>query len=431
MADSRLLCGEFDTVHEYHHMSTLEIPFGAWYGDAPLGLQFPNHWHVQAAPMNDAPPVEDGAIRRAFERPIATPTIAAMAKGKRRVVIAVDDLTRPTEAARFIPYILEQLHAAGVARDAVSFLMAVGSHRALTRQDMIKKLGRAVVEQYRVYNHSPFDDLIAKGTSKRGFPVFLNRRFMEADLRIGVGLICPHPMVGWGGGGKIVMPGVCGIETLAAVHGSGVNRGLRRVVAVRETPLREEIDDIAARSGLDVIVNAVSTSNGKTAGLFVGDFVKAHEAGVRFGLDVYGTTVPAEIDVGIFNAYPEDTEFLQCGKALNVWSDPDTDLVRKGGTIVIATAASEGRGVHYLFDEGMRLYVPPSARPAWLKKTAGRDVIFFSPNVPPAEVESTHGSAARLCNSWDAVIEQLAAKHGRSTRAVVFPCCALQYLRTV
>ncbi len=411
-------------------MQRIDIPWGVWYNDNPFSLQLPDNWNVETATMADAPEITDDEIQKAFAHPIGSPRIAEMAKGKKTVAIAVDDLTRPTQAYRFIPHIIEELHEAGIRVDDITFIIALGSYRPLMRQDLIKKLGEKIVDGYKVYNHCPFDDLLPVGESKDGSPILVNRIFMEADFTVAVGAIVPHPAAGWGGGGKIIMPGVCSIETLAAVHGADQARGGGQVAVMKSNKLREEIDDIALKAGLNVIVNAVCTSRGGTAGLFVGDYIEAHRAGIEMAKRVYATEVPSDIDVGIFNAYPEDTEFLQCVKALNVWIDPDHDLVRKGGSIVITTAASEGRGTHYLGDIGMRLFQKADKRPSVAKKMAGRQLVFFSPTVTSAEVTARYTNGAAFFGKWEPLVQDLSTRHGSDTHAVVFPYCSLQYLKS-
>lgn len=411
-------------------MQRVNIPWGAWYNNDLFSLQFPDNWKVETATMADAPEISEDEVQKAFAHPIGSPRIAEMAKGKKTVTIAVDDLTRPTEAYRFLPYIIRELHEAGIRDDDITFIIALGSHRPLMRQDLIKKLGQKIVDSYRVYNHCPFDDLLPVGDSKDGSPILINRIFMEADFTIAVGCIVPHPAAGWGGGGKIIMPGVCSIETLAAVHGADQARGGGRVANIKGNKLREEIDNIASKAGLNLIVNAVCTSRGGTAGLFVGNYIEAHRAGIEMAKRVYATEVPSDIDVGIFNSYPEDTEFLQCAKALNVWIDPDHDLINKGGDIVVTTAASEGRGTHYLGDVGMRLFQKADKRPAVAKKMAGRQLIFFSPTVTSAEVTDRYTSGASFFSEWQPLVQELSTRHGAGTRVVVFPYCSLQYFKS-
>jgi len=410
-------------------MQRVSIPWAAWYENSTLEIAFPDDWNVEKAEMGDAPEATDDELRKAFAHPIDSPTIAELARGKKTVAIAVDDMTRPTEGYRLMPFVLEELEQAGIERENIVVIMALGSHRALTRQDLVKKFGEQIVRNYRIHNHCPFDNLVDVGNSKYGTPIRVNRFFMEADLKIAVGFIVPHPQAGWGGGGKIIIPGVCAIETLASFHGPRFKNPACRATVIEGNELREDIDDVAQHVGLDIIVNAVGNSKAKTSKLFVGDILKAHRAGVRQAQEVYVTPVPKDIDVAVFNAYPEDQEFLQCIKALNIWSDPDREVVKKGGTIVVTTAASEGNGCHYLGDFGMTLFRKAEERPNVAKIMAGRNLVFFSPNCQGFEVRGRFPEGTELYTDWNELIENVAKRHGKGTHAVVFPTGSLQFAK--
>jgi nickel-dependent lactate racemase len=407
-------------------MTTVAVPWGAWYANTELELDFPGDWTVRVAAMKDAPDVDDGAIRRAFEAPIGTPPIRELARGKRRVVITADDLTRPTQAHRFIPVIIRELEAAGVRRDDVTFVMSFGAHRPMTRDDLIKKLGAWVVDGFRVYNHHPYENLVSLGKTSRGTPLFVNRTYHEADLKICNSFITPHPIAGFGGGAKAVLPGVSGIETLQANHTPAMIGKIGGIGFIEGNEHRADLEEAARMAGLDVSVNAVGTSRGATAGVFVGDFIEAHRAAVALARQVYATRIPeGPIDVGIFNAFPKDNEFIQASNAFNVWSDRTEPLVRPGGTLVLMTAGSEGRGFHSLADTGMRLAVRPDHRPAG-RIFEGRQLIVFCPNVSPADVSDLHPPGTVFCKKWQEVIDVLGTTHGAGTHAVVFPCGTLQ-----
>ena len=122
--------------------------------------------------------------------------------------IAVDDLTRPTQAYRFLPFILEELHQGGIRDENIKIIMAIGCHRPLMKADQEKKLGKKTANRFPVYNHHPYENLVNVGTTSRGTPVIINRYFVESDVKIGVGFITPHPTAAFGGGGKIVIPGL-------------------------------------------------------------------------------------------------------------------------------------------------------------------------------------------------------------------------------
>jgi nickel-dependent lactate racemase len=414
-------------------MKKATIPWGCWRGSKSLPLTFPNNWKIAMASMGDAPDVSQEDIRRAFQNPIGQEPIRKLAEGKKTAVIAVDDLTRPTQAHRFLPFIVEELNQAGIQDENIKIVMAIGCHRPLMKADQEKKLGKKMANRFPVYNHHPFENVVNVGTTKRGTPVIINRHFVEADVKVGVGFITPHPIAAFGGGGKIVIPGMGSIETIHKNHtpahqGKIGNTGFSKGYDINSNELRADIEEGARMAGLNAIVNSVGTTEGKTAGVFVGDLVQAHRAAVDCARTVYRTEAPCDVDIGIFNAFPEDTELVQAQKAMNVWTGNETcRLVREGGKVVIATASSDGLGFHSLGDRGMRLYGPVTRRKAVTGIFDGRKVIVFSPNCSRSDLLERYPEEVIIRNTWKDVLEEL--KNGSSGQSVsIFPNGSLQYI---
>ncbi len=413
-------------------MKKVEIPWGCWRGSRNLPLTFPNNWKIAVASMAGGRDLTQAEIRQAFQNPIGQEPIVRLAEGKKTAVIAVDDLTRPTQAFRFLPFIVEELNRGGIKDGGIKIVMAVGCHRPLMKPDQERKLGKKMANRFPVFNHHPFENVQEVGTTSRGTPVKINRIFMEADLKIGVGFITPHPTAAFGGGGKIVIPGLGSIDTIEKNHtpafaGKIGNTGFSKGYDINTNELRLDIEEGARMAGLNIIVNSVGTSEGKTAGVFVGDLVQAHRAAVNLARKVYLTEAPCDADVGIFNAFPEDTELVQAQKALNVWTGNEACRpVREGGKVVVASATSDGLGFHSLADRGMRLYAPVSRRKALNNIFGGRKVILFSPNCSRSDLLERYPEEVILRNTWKDVLEEL--KEGSSgQRVAIFPNGSLQY----
>jgi nickel-dependent lactate racemase len=413
-------------------MKSVAIPWGCWRGNKALPLTFPKNWKIRMVSMADGPDVGQADIRKAFANPIGQESIRKLAEGKKTAAIAVDDLTRPTQAYRFLPFILDELQRGGIRDENIKIIMAIGCHRPMMKLDQEKKLGKQMANRYPVYNHHPYENFVDLGSTSRKTPVQINRFFMEADVKIGVGFITPHPTAGFGGGGKIVIPGLGSMETIEKNHtpaflgnvgGTGFAGG-----ALDRNELRLDMEEGARMAGLNIIVNSVGTSAGKTAGVFIGDLVKAHRAAVDLARKVYLTEAPLEADIGIFNAFPEDTELVQALKALNVWTgNINLRLVRKGGTVVVATASSEGPGFHSLADRGMRLYRKVDHRAEVKEIFQGRKVIVFSPTCSRSDLLEKYDESAVLCHTWAEVLEQL--RDGSGSRTVsIFPNGSLQHI---
>jgi nickel-dependent lactate racemase len=375
---------------------------------------------VTVYPPRDAPDIGAEGIRRTFAAPIGTARIAELARGKRRAVIVVDDIARPTPASRVVPAILEELGEAGVPCRGITFLLALGCHRAMTRAEMVRKLGEEAVRAYRVLNHYAYENLVHVGTTSRGTPVALNRHYVEAEVRIGVGQISPHGGPGWSGGAKIVLPGVAGVETIVANHKPGRLRlGLARIEG---NEWRADMEEAVRLAGIDAIVNVVVNSSRGIAGLFVGDLVAAHRAGVARAWEVMSTPLPPEpADIGVFNQYPKDTEFMHLTHALHVVSSAPRPLVRPGGTMVILSASSDGFGYHTLESPGMR-----HASAGVLPVFEGHRPVVMCPTINASELPPSLPPTTRLVPDWKGVLGALAEDHPQGGSVAVFPCGAIQ-----
>jgi len=414
-------------------MQTVTIPWGCWRGNKKLPLTFPKNWKITMASMADGPDVSQAEICRAFSNPIGQESIRKLAEGRKTAAIAVDDLTRPTQAYRFLPFVVEELNQAGIKDENIKIILAIGCHRPLMKVDQEKKLGKKMANRFPVYNHHPYENLVNLGSTSRGTPIQINRYFVESDIKIGIGFITPHPTAAFGGGGKIVIPGLGSMDTIEKNHtpafmGKIGSTGFSKGYDINSNELRQDMEEGARTAGLNVIVNSVGTSDGKTAGVFVGDLVQAHRSAVELARSVYRTEAARDVDIGIFNAFPEDTELVQAQKALNVWTGNETcRVVREGGKVVIATASSDGLGFHSLADRGMRLYRMVDRRKAVADILRGRKVIVFSPNCSRADLLERYPDQVIIRNTWKDVLEEL--KDGSAAQSVtIFPNGSLQYI---
>ena len=398
----------------------IQLRWRSWHGDEPLSLEFSRQCEVAVYPPRDGPDIGEDGIRRAFAAPIGGPRIAEIARGKRSAIIVVDDIARPTPAARLVPSILAELGEGGIPDSKIKFLMALGCHRAMTRSEMVRKLGEDVVRTYRVLNHTPYENLVRLGETSRGTPVDVNGHYAEAEVRIGIGQISPHSGPGWSGGAKVVMPGVAGIETIITNHKPGRLKG--GLVAIDGNERRADIEEVARLAGLDAIVNVVVNSRRGIAGLFIGDVVAAHREGVRRAWEVMSTPLPSEpVDIGVFNQYPKDTEFMHLGHALHVVNSAPRPIVKRGGTMVILSASSDGFGFHSLEAPGM-CHGPTGPHPMFEPYR----VVVMCPNINRAQLPPSLPETTRLVPDWESVVATLNEYHPRGGTVAVFPCGAIQ-----
>jgi nickel-dependent lactate racemase len=400
-----------------------KIPWKAWYGDEEFSLSFPSTWKVRTCTMDDAPEMSGEMLAEAFERPIGTPKLRDLARGKKNAAIVMDDITRPTKGAPILKKILEELDIGGIPRAKVKIIFALGAHRPMMRDDMIKKVGKEIYDSVDVMNHYAYENLVDCGKSRIGTPIKINRDFMESELKLSVSCVEPHEWAGFGGGAKNILPGVSGIETLEANHRLMAGKYQEMTGVIEGNKLRADIEDIARSIGLDATVNVVTTASRGIAGVFVGDMIQAHRAGINCARNVFATEMIFDQDIVILNAYPKDTEITQITNAFNILFLSKKDVVKKGGTIVITSACPEGRGYHSLCGHGTRLAPRPENLGALFK---GRHAIIFSPNLSRYDVYTYFPQNVLLFNRWEDVLQFIMGREKNPQTVAIFPTTPLQ-----
>ena len=399
-------------------MSTLRLPWAAWYGDGELALAVPDTWRVIIARPRDAAGLAPAELKARLRQPIATLPLRTLASGKKRVVLVIDDLSRPTPTAQLLPLVLEELRAGGVGPDAVHILLGQATHRPLGRPDFLKKLG-PLADDLRVTCHNPYENLVFVGTTAAGTPVWISRWYTEADLRVTIGCVEPHPAYGFSGGAKLVFPGLAGMDSIYANHRPGHLPG--GILHPETNAKRLDAEEAVRMAGLDLVINAVINTRREVAGLFAGDFVAAHRTAAAFADQVYATPVPAPADVLVLNAYPKDTELIQVNNAANALGAAKVPVMHDRTVVVITTAASEGAGWHALANPGGRMYERPS-----LHTLQGRPVIVFCPHGRAGDLPPSLPKDAQFCRTWEATVQAVARLTISQPNVLVFPEGPLQ-----
>jgi len=282
---------------------------------------------------------EENIVRKAVQNPIGNQKIECLVGPGEKACLLVDDWTRPTPAYKIAPIVVEALIKSGVKVEDIRIIFACGTHPQLSRTQMEKKLGENMVRRFHVQNHDPKRDLSFLGESEKGTPVYVNRFFVDADLRIAIGGICAHPVAGYGGGAKIIVPGIAGEQTINHNHSMADSPNVA-VGKVEENPVREDMEDIARMAGLDFIVNVVLNPRKEIIDAVAGDFVKAHRAGVARYDEIYGITIGEEADIVVLGANPRDATIYHGTFALPC----AVPLIKHGRTIIWIAPCLSGPG---------------------------------------------------------------------------------------
>ena len=406
------------------------VPILAWYGDTELELDFPKSWDVTLCSMrgHDAPSLSDSEIRKAFANPIGTKTIKELAKGKREVAILFDDLTRATPTAVLIPYVLEELAAADIPDDNIRFIAAIGAHGSMNGIDFRKKLGDEVMGRFLVYNHNPYENCTPLGISSQGTPISINSEFMSCDLKIGIGSIVPHPF-GFGGGSKIILPGIAHMDTIDANH---TRLGLSPTVGMAKYEgniMKQDMEEAARMAGLDVKVDGILNLKRELTALFVGDPVEEHVAGVKLARKHYATAMVNDADIVVANCYSKANEMCLAPAVVSPL------LSKRGGDMVLIAVTPEGQINHY-FDRSFGKNFGGRGWHATLP--GGRSRTNLPPNTKRLTImapysDKTGGDWVAVYNSinwartWTEVIQELKSRYGAKARIAIIPDATIQY----
>lgn len=329
----------------------IRLPQLAWYDTKEVEFPLPDSWQVEVCNMAgyNRPAMNRDQIRDCVTNLIGSLPLKELARGKSEVVIIFDDMTRVTRAADVVPFLVEELTAAGIPDNKIRFISALGSHGAMDRLDFIKKLGEETLARFAVYNHSPFGNCTYVGTTSRGTRVFINAEIVKCDLKIAIGSITPHVVTGFGGGGKIILPGVSSLESIEAVHRLGIKAGREHpdkpVVGMGifdDNPMRLDIEEAATLAGLDVKIDCIVNTWGETAAIFAGALIPAYAAAVQEAKAHYLTPRAEDKDIVIANT------FAKANEAATGLMTAFPAVSSRGGDVVLICNAPEGQVTHYL-----------------------------------------------------------------------------------
>jgi nickel-dependent lactate racemase len=283
---------------------------------------------------------EKEIVEKAFSQPIGSEPLSQILKGRKNVLIIVDDYTRTTPMRMILPRLFKEMERGGVKSDGIKILIGLGTHRSMTEDEITRKFGKDIPRRYPIFNHSWWDQsqLINLGETEKGTPIFVNRMVQQADFILGIGQIVPHRISGFSGGGNIIQPGICGEETTGKTHWLAAQFSGREILGRVENPVKEEIEKVAQKVGLSWIVNTIQDGSGRLVGVVAGDPLKAYREGARKSFKIYKSILPQEADIVLTDSHPYDSELWLAAKGIYA-----AELgVRQGGVTILVTLCTEG-----------------------------------------------------------------------------------------
>ncbi len=291
-------------------------------------------------------------IREALEHPIGSPKLSEIVSAEDRVCIVISDITRYYHRMDlFLPYLIDELTAAGVKDDQIVILSATGAHEAQSEEEKALLLGEKLAGRFTVIDHDCHDmkNMVDLGKSRNGTPLLINRLAVECDKLILTGAITEHDMAGYGGGRKSVLPGIAGYESVAANHmqvfSPEIGGGLRpdcRIRKLEGNPMHEDMCDACERCKPDFLFNVILDSHGDYYKAVAGDWREAFEQGTKYFDEACAIPIRERADVVIAGCggYPKDSNLYQASKGIAV----GIEAVKPGGTIIFAAKCEDGMG---------------------------------------------------------------------------------------
>lgn len=281
-------------------------------------------------------------ISQALQHPLGNFTFDEFQKAK-QIVIAINDKTRPIPYKKILPPLLDKLKSIGIPNEAITFLIASGTHTPMPVQEFPRIVSEEIIKNFPIVAHNAdaADDMVDLGKTSRGTYVEINRIFMESDFRIVTGNIEPHHFAGYSGGAKTAAIGLAGRSTITQNHTLLLNPE-STIGAYDTNPLRQDIEEIGSMIGIHLALNVILNENKQVLNAFCGTPKAVIQSGILVARDICQTPVKQKYDLVFASAggSPKDINFYQAQKALT-----HASLIAKdGGVIVLVAACPEGVG---------------------------------------------------------------------------------------
>ncbi|EGO6517289.1 nickel-dependent lactate racemase [Enterococcus faecalis] len=379
------------------------------------------------------PYTEKETVEKSLDNPIGSLPLEELAKGKKDIVLISSDHTRPVPSHIITPIILRRIRSVNkTAR--IRILVATGFHRPSTREELISKYGKEIVENEEIVMHISTDDssMVKIGQLPSGGDCIINRIAAEADLLLAEGFIESHFFAGFSGGRKSVLPGIASYKTIMANHsGEFIDSSNSRTGNLTDNPIHNDMVYAAAKANLAFIVNVVLDGDKKIIGSFTGDMVEAHKVGCNFVKEIARVKkIPCDIAVSTNGGFPLDQNIYQAVKGMTAAEATNKD----GGVIIMVAGCRDGHGGEGFYENIANVKNPNEFLKAaihtprletvpdqWTSQILARilvhhHIIFVSDLVDPELITSMHMEIAK---TFDEALERAFEREGLNAKVTV------------
>ena len=286
----------------------------------------------------------ENRLKELLKNPINSPSLRELIFQKKasKILIIVNDITRPTPYEIILPPLLNELQQTGIKKENIIFMVATGIHRSNSQEEIKEMFGENIFSAYKFINHDCDDPHLKNlGKLKSGNKLWVDPIISDADFIITTGVIVPHYFAGFSGGRKSILPGICGRRTIEANHAQMVHHDAR-AGNLKGNPVHQEMQEAAEKVGVDFNINVVTDENHKIVEIVAGELLTSWQQGVEICKQIYICPIKkkAEVVIASPGGYPKDINVYQAQKAL----ENAYQAVKPGGTIVLLAECSEGYG---------------------------------------------------------------------------------------
>ena len=393
------------------------LPANNMYGDKPISIDFPENWEVHISEFAGyrTPKLSEEEIADKIHASIGTVPICEGAKGKKSAVIIIDDITRPTPCEAPAKAVIRELLQAGVPKENIWFVAALGTHGVMYREHFVKKLGEELVSDFEIYNHNVFFNHIFIGNTSNNVPVEINADVMAAEYKVAIGTTMAHSFFGFSGGAKCILPGVASMRTIMANHSFTTLNEFN--MGNPKTKMRSDAEEAARMMGLDFKIDVVLNGKAEICELFAGDFEEEFKEANVYAAKHYRAAFVPDCDVVIANNHFKPAE-------ANCAYTPETKAsLKDGGTYILAANTPFGQCVHFLYDSWG--HSEPGGM-MWSgcypkEKNMEQAIVFASHTIKGARDAwyIDERSGAVYVKTWDEILSRI--DDGAPKKVVVYP----------
>jgi len=406
------------------------------FGKHGLFIHLPDQYNLTVIEPTFMPGLAEPSaeLQQALQSPRGAIPLKEFVMPGNKVGIVFSDITRPTPHQLILPAVMAELSHVSSAH--ITLFNALGTHRPNTRAEIREMLGSELVDRYRIVQNDAFDPStqIALGRSTFGHEIWINREFLDCDVKILTGFIEPHFFAGFSGGGKAIMPGMAGQLTVLGNHDAGMIANPNATWGItRGNPIWDEVHQVARMAGKTFLVNVTLNKHRQITGVFAGELDEAHAAGCAFVKSTAMVPVQEPFDIAITTnaGYPLDLNLYQAVKGMSAAAQ----IIKPGGTIIIAAECWDGIPEHGLYGKLLRQAKDPQdlldticspgfhEQDQWQAQIQAQiqrkaDVFVYSDHLADEQIRA---ALLKPCRSIETTISELLEKYGPAASICVLP----------